>query len=38
VGLKPVWDGKINHRVGLAIDWKRRWEGASPKPIKRWFY
>lgn len=38
VGLKPVWDGKINHRVGLAIDWKRRWEGATPKPIKRWFY
>ena len=38
VGLKPVWDGKINHRVGLAIDWKRRWEGAMPKPIRRWFY
>ena len=38
VGLKPVWDGKINHRVVLAIDWKRRWEGAMPKPIKRWFY
>jgi hypothetical protein len=38
VGLKPIWDGKINHRVGLAIDWKRRWEGAVPKPIKRWFY
>lgn len=38
VGLKPIWDGKINHRVGLAIDWKRRWEGAMPKPIKRWFY
>ena len=38
VGLKPVWDGKINHRVGLAIDWKRRWEGATPRPIKRWFY
>ena len=38
VGLKPIWDGKINHRVGLAIDWKRRWEGATPKPIKRWFY
>ena len=38
VGLKPIWDGKINHRVGVAIDWKRRWEGALPKPIKRWFY
>ncbi|MEZ5998963.1 MAG: hypothetical protein R3B98_09745 [Hyphomonas sp.] len=38
VGLKPIWDGKINHRVGLAIDWKRRWDGAMPKPIKRWFY
>lgn len=38
VGLKPIWDGKINHRVGVAIDWKRRWEGATPKPIKRWFY
>lgn len=38
VGLKPIWDGKINHRVGLAIDWKRRWEGTTPKPIKRWFY
>ncbi len=38
VGLKPIWDGKINHRVGVAVDWKRRWEGAMPKPIKRWFY
>jgi hypothetical protein len=38
VGLKPHWDGKIDHRVGVVLDWKRRWVDGVPTPLKRWSF
>ena len=38
VGLKPHWDGKIDHRVGVVLDWKRRWTDDVPVPLKRWSF
>ncbi|KCZ93868.1 DUF6891 domain-containing protein [Hyphomonas johnsonii] len=38
VGLKPHWDGKLDHRVGVVLDWKRRWTGDVPTPLKRWSF
>ena len=38
VGLKPHWDGKIDHRVGVVLDWKRRWVDEVPMPLKRWSF
>jgi len=38
VGLTPDWDGSIDHRVAVSLTWQRRWEGQTPKPIKRWFF
>lgn len=38
VGLTPDWDGTIDHRVAVSLSWQRRWEGQTPKPIKRWFF
>lgn len=36
VGLKVHWDGQLEHRIGVMLDWQRRWESAVPKPMKRW--
>tara|TARA_R100000365_G_C2747802_1_gene78108 strand:+ start:3556 stop:4251 length:696 start_codon:yes stop_codon:yes gene_type:complete len=36
VGLNVHWDGQLEHRIGVTMDWQRRWEGAIPKPMKRW--
>lgn len=38
VGLRPQWDGDLGSRIAVSFDWKRRWEGPIPKPIKRWFF
>lgn len=38
VGLKPHWNGKIDQRVGVMLEWKRRWEGDVPVPLKRWMF
>ena len=38
VGLKPHWNGKIDQRVGVMLEWKRRWEGDVPAPLKRWMF
>lgn len=38
VGLTPDWDGTLNRRVAVSLNWQRRWEGQMPKPIKRWFF
>ena len=38
VGLHPQWDGLLDTRITVSLDWKRRWEGPIPKPIKRWFF
>lgn len=38
VGLTPDWDGSLDHRVSVSLNWQRRWEGQTPKPIKRWFF
>lgn len=38
VGLMPQWDGSLGQRVGLGLNWQRRWIGPTPKPIKRWFF
>ena len=36
VGLNAHWDGKLEHRIGITLEWQRRWESAVPKPMKRW--
>jgi hypothetical protein len=36
VGLKVHWDGKLERRIGVTLNWQRRWEGAVPTPMKRW--
>ena len=36
VGLKVQWDGKLEHRIGVTLEWQRRWESAVPTPMKRW--
>ena len=36
VGLDTHWDGQLDHRIGINMQWQRRWEGAIPKPMKRW--
>jgi len=36
VGLNAHWDGKLEHRIGITLEWQRRWESAVSKPMKRW--
>lgn len=38
VGLTPDWNGSLDRRVAVSLNWQRRWEGQTPKPIKRWFF